>query len=264
VFVIIAIVFIAILAPLIVPFDPSIQDLDVRLKPPLTKINGRIHLFGTDQLGRDLLSRTIYGARISLVVGLSSAALSGAVGVFLGLIAGYFRGKLDVVLMRIVDVQMAFPYILIALSIVSIMGPSVRNVIVVFGITSWVTYARIVRGVTLPLREQEFISASRVLGASDMRILFHHILPNVLNHVIVIGSFELARIITSEAALSFLGMGIPPAIPTWGGMISDGREYVQSAWWIATFPGLTLALLVVAINLLGDMLRDALDPRTKL
>lgn len=262
--IIIAAILMAAFAPQLAPMDPSRQQLAVRLRPPLTAAQGREYFLGTDQLGRDILSRIIYGTRVSLLVGFSSVLLALTIGTLAGLVSGFFGGPVDAILMRLTDIQMSFPFVLLALSIVAILGPSLPNVIIVFGLTSWVTYARTVRATTLSLRGREFITAARAQGTPSRRILFRHIAPNVVNPVIVLVSFEFARIITTEAALSYLGLGVPPTIPTWGGMINDGREYLQNAWWIAVLPGLILALLVVAINFLGDGLRQILDPRSKI
>lgn len=260
----VAVVCVAIFAYAVAPYDPNAQDTGSRLRPPLDTLKCQWHMLGTDQLGRDVLSRLIHGSRISLVVGLTAVLFSAAAGTSLGLLAGYYGGIWDAFLMRVADVQMAFPFILLALIIIAVLGPSVRNVIIVFAVTSWPAYARTVRGVALSLHQQEFVQAARLLGASDERILIRHILPNLLGPVIVVGSFDFARIISSEAALSFLGLGIPPMIATWGSMINDGREYLYSAWWIATFPGLILALVVVAVNFLADAVHDILDPRSKI
>jgi peptide/nickel transport system permease protein len=260
--VLVTIITVALLAPVISPFDPAKQSLPARLKPPVTSVQGELHVLGTDQLGRDILSRLIYGSRISLVVGFTSVVIAGMLGVGIGLLAGYFGGRLDIALMRIADVLMAFPFILLALAVIAVLGASVRNVIIVFGITSWVVYARTTRALVLTLRDSDFVVASQALGAGHGRLLVRHVLPNLLSPIIVIASFEVARIITTEASLTFLGLGIPPTTPSWGAMISDGRQYLQDAWWIATFPGLLLLLLVVAISFLGDELRDVLDPRS--
>ena len=261
--VVVTVVAVALLAPVLSPADPGRQSLSARLEPPLTTVRGSLHVLGTDQLGRDILSRLIYGSRISLVVGFASVVVAGVLGVGVGLLAGYFGGKIDAVLMRLADVLLAFPFILLALAVMAVLGASVRNVIIVFGVTSWVVYARTARAAVLALRDSEFVQASRSMGAGHGRLIFRHVLPNMLNPIIVIASFEVARIITTEASLTFLGLGIPPTTPSWGAMISDGRQYLRDAWWIATFPGLVLLLLVVAISFLGDALRDFLDPRSK-
>jgi peptide/nickel transport system permease protein len=222
---------------------------------------GGLHLLGTDQLGRDVLSRLIYGSRISLLVGSVSVVLGGLVGLLLGLAAGYFGNWFDSVVMRVVDIQMAFPYVLLALVIVALVGTSLLNLIMIFTVTEWYVYARVVRATTLSLRQREFVSAAIALGDSHIRILLRHILPNVVSPLTVIASFEMAKIISTEAALGFLGLGVPPPTPSWGSMLADGREYLRDAWWVSVFAGIALMLTVLAINFLGDAARDALDPR---
>lgn len=256
------IVLVAIFAPVVAPADPNQQSLLDRLSPPLTETDDGVAVLGTDQLGRDILSRMIFGSRISLLVGLFSVIFAGALGVALGMIAGFFGGYIDAFLMRLVDVILAFPFVLLALTVVAILGTSAVNVVIVFAVTSWVTYARTARASVLSLRETEYVVVSRALGASSYRIVFRHIVPNMMNPLIVLASFEMARIITTEASLTFLGVGIPPTTPTWGGLISDGRQYLRDAWWIATFPGVMLFLLVLSVSFIGDALRDLLDPRS--
>jgi peptide/nickel transport system permease protein len=204
----------------------------------------------------------VYGARVSLLVGVVSVMISGTLGVSLGLLTGYFGGWFDDLLMRLADIQLAFPFILLMLAVLAVIGPGLRNLIIVLGITGWVTYARVVRGQVLSLREKEFIEAARSIGVKDARIIFRHIMPNLLGPVIVIASFAVASTIISEASLSFLGLGVKPTTPTWGMMLSEGREYVRNAWWLTTLPGLAIAITVLGINMLGDWLRDVLDPRT--
>ena len=255
----------AVAAPLLAPVDPTIQEVTQRLKPPgWGTPDGRINLLGTDHLGRDILSRLIYGARISLVIGLSAVALAGTLGTLLGLVAGYRGGRVDDLIMRATDTMLAMPFILLALAVIAVLGSSLRNIIFVLGITSWVSYARIVRAEVLTLRTREFIVATLALGSGGRRIVFRHLLPNVLTPVIVIATLEVARMIILESALSFLGLGVQPPTPTWGGMLADGRAYLSTAWWQATFPGLSIMLTVLGINLLGDWLRDILDPRLQL
>jgi peptide/nickel transport system permease protein len=251
----------ALFAPQIAPHDPNAQLLSMRLRPPLWAGGTATYLLGTDDLGRDLLSRIIYGTRISLLVGFVSAVGAALLGTGVGLVAGYFGGRLDVVLMRIVDVWMAFPFILLALATIAVLGPGLRNLIIVFVITGWMVYARVSRAATLSLREMEFVSAARAMGARNPRIVLHHILPNLAAPIIVLTSFQIASLIMAEAALSFLGLGVRPPTPAWGSMMASGRGLIQEAWWISTLPGLALALTVLGINLLGDGLRDALDAR---
>ena len=244
-------------ASYISPFDPLAQDLKIRLKPPGWKNeNNETHWLGTDHLGRDIASRIIHGARISLVIGISSLLIGSILGTTIGLLSGFLRGKIDVIFMRVADIQLAFPFILLLIAIVTILGPSLRNIIVVMGITSWVFYARIVRSEVLSLREKEFITAARALGCSNFKIIFLHLLPNVGASTIVIATLELARIILAEAGLSFLGLGIQPPTPAWGAMLADGRVYIFTAWWLATFPGMALMLTILGVNMMGDWLRD--------
>ena len=259
---VLAVIFSAIFAPLISPHDPILQDVEKRLLPPIWQEGASpAYLLGTDHLGRDIVSRLIYGARISIVVSVSAVALSAFLGTFIGLISGFYGGKVDNIFMRIADVQLAFPFILLAIAIIAVLGPNLQNIIIVMGITGWVIYARVVRAEVLSLREKEYILAVRALGGSDRRIIFKHLFPNVIPPVIVIVTLEMARMIIMEAALSFLGLGIQPPTPTWGGMLADGRVYISTSWWLATFPGLVIMLVVLGINLLGNWLRDILDPR---
>ncbi len=252
----------AVLAPVVAPHDPIAQEIALRLKPPgWTAAGGRIYLLGTDHLGRDILSRLIFGARISLAIGFSAVALAGTLGTLMGLVAGYRGGRVDDFCMRLTDTMLAMPFILLALAVVAVLGPSLRNIIFVLGMTSWVSYARVVRAEVLSLRTREFVAAARALGGGGPRIVFRHLLPNVLTPVIVIATLEVARMVILESALSFLGLGVQPPTPTWGGMLADGRAYLSTAWWLATFPGLSIMLTVLGINLLGDWLRDVLDPR---
>jgi peptide/nickel transport system permease protein len=254
----------ALLAPQLAPWDPARQMLLKRLRPPAWQARGlRQHPLGTDHLGRDILSRILYGGRISLGVGLSSVSLSAFLGVGFGLLAGFYGGRADAIIMRVVDVFLAIPYILLAMGVVFALGPSLLNVILVMGVTRWVQFARIVRADVLSIREREFVSGARARGNRSLRLLVRHILPNALTPIIVVATLELAFMIIYESALSFLGLGVQPPTPTWGWMLADGRNYVASAWWLATFPGLAIMLTVLAVNLLGDWLRDSLDPRLK-
>jgi peptide/nickel transport system permease protein len=255
-------VAVALSAPVLAPHDPLDQDVARRLLPPAWLAGGGVeHLLGTDQLGRDILSRIIYGSRISLLIGLLSVVLSLPIGVALGLLAGYFTGRLDDITMRIADVQLAFPFILLAITIAGVLGPSPRNVILILAVGGWVVYARLARGQALSLREKEFIEAARSLGGGSMRILFRHMLPNVVSPIIVVGTFGVAQMILLESSLSFLGLGVQPPTPSWGGMLNDGRPYITVAWWLTTFPGAAIMLTVLGINFVGDWLRDLLDPR---
>jgi peptide/nickel transport system permease protein len=263
--VVVVVVLTAVGAPLISPFDPIEQDLgDLRLKAPgFRDAGGRVHPLGTDHLGRDLLARVIHGARPALLVGFAAVAISGLIGMAAGLISGYFGGRTDDVLMRLADIQLAFPFILLAIAVIGVLGPSLKTIIIVIGVSSWVVYARIVRGAVLTLREREFVQAARALGGGDGRILLRHILPNAFTPWLVVATLDMARVIVLESALSFLGLGVQPPTPTWGGMLADGRVYISTAWWLATFPGLAILVTVLGINLFGDGLRDTLDPRLK-
>jgi peptide/nickel transport system permease protein len=252
-------------APLIAPHPPRLGNvIDSKLPPVWLPEGDPRFLLGTDELGRDILSRVIFGAQISLLVGFTAVALAGAVGVTLGLLAGYFRGAVDDVIMRLADVQLALPQILMAIAILAVLGPGVQNVVLTLAITGWVTYARVVRGEVLSMREKEFVQAARCIGVSNASIMFRHILPNVTGSIIVIASFAVAGTILAEAALSFLGLSVGPDVPTWGGMVAAGRDQIITGqWWIYTFPGMAIMLTVLGINLIGDWLRDYLDPRLK-
>ena len=256
----------ALIPSTLAPHPPNRQEITMRLRPPGWMARGNpAYPLGTDQLGRDLLSRVIHGARISLIVALSALGISGTVGVSIGLLAGYYRGWLDDWIMRLADVQLAIPYVLLAIAIIGVIGPSNRNVVLVLAVNGWVVYARLARGQALSLREREFILAYRALGARDWRIVLQHILPNLLSAVIVVASLELAGIITLESSLSFLGLGIQPPTVSWGYMLADGRTYLLGgAWWVVTFPGLAITAAVLSINVLADWLRDVLDPRLKI
>ncbi len=256
-----AVCVLALLASHLVPMDPDGQDIINRLAPPLSRSAGHVYWLGTDQLGRDILSRVIYGARVSLFVGASAVVLSAAFGTLVGILSGYYGRVWDDLLMRVTDVQLAFPSILLSLAIVAVLGAGVRNLIAVLAFSGWVGYARVARSRVLGIRQRDFVEAVRALGASHRRILWRHILPNVLPSMLTIASFSLGGVITAEAALTFLGLGIPATLPSWGGMLTDGAQYMSVAWWLATFPGLAIMLTVLATNLVGDWLRDALDPR---
>jgi peptide/nickel transport system permease protein len=219
------------------------------------------YLLGTDQVGRDILSRMIHGARISLLVGVAAVVVSVLVGVSLGLLSGYLGGRIDTVIMTVVDVTLSFPQLLLALAFVAALGPSLVTIVVVLGLTGWERYARVVRAEVLALREKDFVEAARAMGVGAMRTLVRHVLPNTFSSIIVLSTLQVAQAILQEAALSFLGVGSGRAYPTWGQMIALGRDFVSVAWWLPTFPGLAILLTVLAINLVGDRLRDALDPR---
>ena len=248
----------AISAPLIAPANPLKQVLSARLKPPSSA-----HLLGTDQLGRDVLSRMIYGARISLLVGVVVVGLAGSLGTFVGLLAGYGGGWLDEVLMRLTDVFLAFPALILAMAISGALGPSLTNAMIAIAVVSWPVYARLVRGQVLSLREREYVEAARSLGASTPRILWQHILPNTLAPLMVQASFDMGGAILAAAGLSFIGFGTQPPTPEWGVMISEGRNYIATQPWLSLFPGLAILFTVAAFNLIGDGLRDAFDPRLR-
>jgi peptide/nickel transport system permease protein len=252
----------ALLAPILPVGDPIAQNLDEVVRPPSWNAEWRM-LMGTDQLGRGMLSRLVYGARVSLVVALASVLVAGAVGVPFGLLGGYYGGILDAVLMRLAEIQLAFPPVLLALGIVASFGTSLLNVILAVAATSWVPYARVVRASTLSLREREFVHAGRALGAQNLRIILQHVLPNIITPLIVIATLQIGRAIITESALSFLGLGVPPPAPSLGGMLADARNYMFAAWWLPTLPGLLILLSVLSINLMGDGIRWALDPKLR-
>ena len=260
------IVLCALFAPQLAPKNPNRVEIFAVLKPPLSyNRDGELeHVLGTDSTGRDVLSRTIYGARISFSVGLVAVALGGGAGTILGLMAGFLGGRVDDIIMRLVDIQLAYPFILFAIMVLTILGEGVLNLVIVLGIGQWVTYARIARGETLVQREREFVEAARALGATEWRIMFRTILPNILTPLIVIASFNVAGVILAEASLSFLGLGVPESVPTWGAMLADSRNQLLSgSWWLAVFPGLAIMFTVVSLNILGDWTRDFLDPRLR-
>jgi peptide/nickel transport system permease protein len=260
--VIAAVVLVAVFAPALSPSDPVKNRLLDRLTPPMWASGGSArHPLGTDTLGRDVLSRLLHGARVSLLVGVAAVLIAGAVGVALGLVAGYRGGWPDDLLMRVGDIQLAFPVLLLGVAVISVLGASLTNMVLVLGASGWVTYARIARGETLSLKEREFVAAARALGAPARHLVTRHLLPNVLPPIVVVATFSVARTIIAEASLSFLGLGLPPPAPSWGAMLDEGRNYITTGWWLALFPGLAILLLVLAINLCGDWLRDALDPR---
>jgi peptide/nickel transport system permease protein len=253
----------AVAAPWLAPQSPTLVRVQDRLLGPLAVQAGIRHWLGTDPLGRDVLSRLLVGARISLFVGLTAVAIGGSLGTGIGLVSGYYGGWTDRVIMRMGDVQLAFPFILLALAVMAVLGPGLGNIIGVLGLTSWVTYARVVRSEVLSVREREFVHAARALGAPVIRILLIHALPNVVGTVMVVATFSVAGTILSEAGLSFLGLGVGASTPTWGAMLADAREYMTDAWWLTTFPGVAILVTVLGVNLVGDWLRDYLDPRLR-
>lgn len=252
---------VAIIAPLIAPYDPLSQQLEARLAAPVWAGGAMDHPFGTDQLGRDVLSRLMFGARVSLVIGVMAVLFSGALGIAAGLIGGFYGGLTDEVLLRLGDLRLALPFVLLIISVIAVFGPSFANIIVVLGLTGWVPYARVVRAEVLSMREREFVVAARTIGATDLRLMFRHILPNTFASSIVIGSLELANVIVLESSLSFLGLGVQPPTPSWGNMLGEARDYLLSSIWLATLPGIAISSTAVSVNLIGDWLRDVLDPR---
>lgn len=254
----------AVASPLLAPQDPNAQSLTARLRPPAWNAGGSLgYPLGTDQLGRDILSRIIYGSRTSLIVGLTVVAVASTLGTVLGLVAGYYGGRVETVIMRGVDLFLAFPFFILALALMAVLGASLVNVVLVLGLTGWVPYARMARAETLGLKEREFVQAAVVLGASHRRIIVRQIVPNLLTSVMVLGTLEVATAIVAEAGLTFLGLGIPPSTPTWGQMLESGRQYIFTSWWLTTIPGLTIFVVVLAINIVGDWLRDTWDPRLR-
>jgi peptide/nickel transport system permease protein len=243
------------------PADPNEQNLLARFTRPASRsADGTLAVLGTDQLGRDILSRVVHGAKTSVLIGLSAVLVAGAVGTGLGLVAGMRGGPWDHAIMRLADMQFAFPFILLAITVIGVLGASVRNIILVVGLSNWVAYARVVRAETLATREKAFVDAARALGVPLGAIVWRHVLPNVSASLIVVATFGVAGAILTEAGLSFLGLGVPLAIPSWGGMLAEGRQFIDTRYWLALFPGAALFVTVMGINLLGDALRDALDP----
>ncbi len=258
-------IFVAIFGPALAPFDPNRQNILLRLvEPGGAGPGGSVYWMGSDALGRDVFSRLLHGARVSLLVGFAAIAVGGTIGIIAGLLSGYFGGWVDDIIMRLGDIQLAFPFILLAIMFLVVLGPGLLNIILVLGIGQWITYARIVRAETLSLREKEYVEAARAMGDSTLSIMFRTILPNIMAPLTVIASFNVASVILSEAALSFLGLGVPPNVPTWGSMLSESREHLLSnRWWLAIFPGMAIVLVVLAFNIIGDWLRDHLDPRLR-
>lgn len=257
-------VALAVLAPWLGLEDPTRGSLRARMTAPTWDgFWPGAHPLGTDEVGRDILSRIVHGSRTTLAVAGAAVVAGGIVGTFLGILAGYAGGLTDRILMRLVDIQLAIPLMMLALLVVAALGPSIQNVIMVLALTSWIRYARIIRGQVLSLREREFVQSARAIGASGWRIMLRHILPNVMTPALVVATLELARIIVMDAALSFLGLGVQPPNPSWGRMLADGRVYISTAWWSVTFPGLAIMLTVLGVNLFGDWLRDYFDPKTR-
>ncbi|MGG2054186.1 ABC transporter permease [Lysinibacillus pakistanensis] len=262
---VLASVLCAIFAPYIAPYDPGAASLGHRLDMPrwIDDTGKSQYLLGGDQVGRDLLSRIIYGARISLLVGICGVAISLVLGTFLGIISGYFGKWMDDLIMRLAEVQMGLPFILLAIVIMSVFGTGIEKIIIILGLTYWVSFARLIRGEILALKEQEYIQAAKAIGGTHFKIILKHILPNVASSILVLATMCIAEFILLEASLTFLGLGVEPTVPSWGGMLADSRNYMTSAWWISVFPGIAIMLTVLGFNLLGDWLRDRLDPNMK-
>ncbi len=261
---ILLVIVVALLAPVVAPYSPLHQVPEFNMRPPFWREpSGALHLLGTDTLGRDVLSRIIFGARISLIIGVVAVLVAGSIGVTLGLVAGYFGGLVETLVMRLVDTLLALPFVLLAIVSAALFGQSLLGVIAILGLTSWLGYARIVRGVVLSLKQLPYVEAARALGASPGRVALRHVLPGVWTPVIVVATQQVGAMIIAESSLTFLGLGVPPDFPSWGAMIADGRGYVSLAWWISTMPGLALMITALAVYFFGDGLRDVLDPRLR-
>jgi peptide/nickel transport system permease protein len=263
--VLLLIVLVTLAAPWLAPYSPVEVDIQHRLGPPAWMEGGKTdHWLGTDQIGRDLLSRMIYGGRVSLLIGVTAVAISSTIGVLLGLAAGYFGAKIDWIIMTLINVMLTFPFVLLALAVIAVLGPSLINMIFVLGVAGWPIYARVIRAETMALREREFVVAGRALGMSHARIIFGQILPNLVSAITVVATLQIAQVIILESFLSFLGLGVQPPTPAWGNMLGEGRVYMLNSWWIAAFPGAAIFLTTLVINLMGNALRDWLDPHMKL
>jgi peptide/nickel transport system permease protein len=261
--VLVGFVVMALFAPQLAPFDPSAPNLRARLAPPSWAFGHEQHFFGTDHLGRDILSRLVYGSRIALLVGVAGVTLQALLGITLGTLAGYFGGRLDIAISRLIDTLISIPNTILYLTVLGVFGPSLVGLVLVIGFIGWTTFARVVRAETLSVRNREFVEAARALGQRTPMVLLRHVLPSIMAPIIVVATLNVATVIILEAALSFLGFGVQPPTVTWGRMLADGRNYVATAWWLATFPGLTITLLCLSLIFLGDRLRDVLDPRLR-
>jgi peptide/nickel transport system permease protein len=263
--VLLLIVLVTLAAPWLAPYSPVEVDIQHRLGPPAWMEGGKTdHWLGTDQIGRDLLSRMIYGGRVSLLIGVTAVAISSTIGVLLGLAAGYFGSKIDWIIMTLINVMLTFPFVLLALAVIAVLGASLINMIFVLGVAGWPIYARVIRAETMALREREFVVAGRALGMSHARIIFGQILPNLVSAITVVATLQIAQVIILESFLSFLGLGVQPPTPAWGNMLGEGRVYMLNSWWIAAFPGAAIFVTTLVINLMGNALRDWLDPHMKL
>jgi peptide/nickel transport system permease protein len=262
--IVLALIFTAIFANVLAPFSPYEQSLPDRLKPPFWVEGGSTrHLLGTDLLGRDVLSRLIFGSRVSLVVALMGILVAGSIGAVLGILSGFYGGKVDALIMRTCDATLSLPIVLLALLLAVILGPSLANLIYIMGLVLWARYARVVRGEVMSWKEQEFIAYARVAGASSLKIMIRHIFPNIVNTLMVLVTFQTGYVIILESFLSFLGAGVPPPTPTWGAMVAEGRGYIITGWWLSVFSGLAISMVVLSLNLFGDWLRDYLDPKLR-
>jgi peptide/nickel transport system permease protein len=262
--IIVVFVLVALLAPLLSPADPYEQSLRLRFRPPVWEERGSwANPLGTDRLGRDMLSRILWGSRVSLAAGVVTVLIASAFGAAIGLVAGYYGGRVDATLMRVTDATLAFPVILLALILAVTVGPSFTNVVIAIAVILWARYARVIRGQVLTLMQLDFIAQARIAGAGAWRVITRHLLPNTLNTLVVLVTLQIGYVIIVEASLSFLGAGIPPPTPAWGSMIAEGRDVITIAWWVSFFPGLVILLVVLAFNLLGDWLRDTLDPKLR-
>jgi len=255
-FIVLCLITIAIFAPVLAPFDPTTIDIHNVLSPPSGK-----HLLGTDELGRDLLSRMIWGSRVSLKVGIVAVGIAMIIGTIIGSVSGFYGGKTDAILMRFVDIMLAFPTFFLILAVIAILEPSIFTIMAVIGITGWMDVARLVRAEFLSLKERDFVDAAKALGASNFRLIFRHVLPNALSPVFVAATFGIAGAILTESGLSFLGLGVQPPDPSWGNILTSGKDNIEVAWWLSLFPGLAILVTVLSYNLVGEGLRDALDPR---
>lgn len=263
--VLLLIVLVSLAAPWLAPYSPVEVDIQHRLGPPAWMAGGKTdHWLGTDQIGRDLLSRLIYGGRVSLLIGVAAVMVSSTIGVLLGLAAGYFGGRVDWLIMTMINVMLTFPFVLLALAVIAVLGPSLPNMIFVLSMAGWPIYARVIRAETMALRERDFVVAGRALGMSHARIIFGQILPNLVSAITVVATLQIPQVIILESFLSFLGLGIQPPTPAWGNMLGDGRVYMLNSWWIAAFPGAAIFVTTLVINLMGNALRDWLDPHMKL
>lgn len=260
-----AVVALAVAAPLVAPHDPTRIDLANALRPPRGFDGANpAYLLGTDQLGRDILSRMIYGARVSMMVAASALMIAAFIGVVLGVIAGYYGRLVDDVLMRLVDIQLSFPAVILAIIVAATLGAGLRNLVMVLGVIAWPTFARLARGSTLSERRKQYVEAAVTVGCSDLRVMFRHILPNLASPILVVTAFAIAQMVLWEAGLSFLGLGVPPPQASWGSMLADGRSHVATAWWLATLPGIAIAITILGINLIGEWLRDRVAGVSKL